>query len=103
MDKADGNLVTIQSDLNSMAKNVALISDGLTEYQTMIGESKTSMDNMKSLLTNTRNNLGRILNGTMIVLTLFFLWLLAAQVVIFSQGWELYHGTAGRMSGSDPK
>ena len=34
-----------------------------------------------------------------LVFTLFFLWLLAAQVVIFSQGWELYQGTAGRMEG----
>jgi hypothetical protein len=103
MDKTDSNLATIQSDLETMAKNVALISTGLTEYQTMIGESKSSMDNMKTLLTNTKNNLGRILNGTTIVLTLFFLWLLAAQVVIFSQGWELFHGTAGRMDDSDAK
>jgi hypothetical protein len=34
-----------------------------------------------------------------IVLSLFFAWLLAAQVVILSQGWELYQGTAGRMEG----
>ena len=27
----------------------------------------------------------------------FFVWLLAAQVVILSQGWELYQGTAGRI------
>ena len=32
-------------------------------------------------------------------LSIFFFWLLAAQVVIFTQGWELYHGTAGRMDG----
>ena len=30
-------------------------------------------------------------------LTLFFAWLLAAQVVILSQGRELYRGTADRM------
>jgi hypothetical protein len=33
----------------------------------------------------------------MIALTLFFLWMLATQVVIFSQGWELFQGTSGRM------
>jgi acyl carrier protein phosphodiesterase len=103
MDKTYSNLATIQSSLETMATKVALISKGLTEYQTMIGESKSSMDNMKNLLTNTKNNLGRILNGATIVITLFFLWLLAAQVVIFSQGWELFHGTAGRMDNSDGK
>jgi hypothetical protein len=30
-------------------------------------------------------------------LSLFFGWLLVAQVVILSQGWELFQGTAGRM------
>jgi hypothetical protein len=38
-----------------------------------------------------------------LVLSLFFLWLLAAQVVILSQGWELYQGTAGRMEGAAPE
>jgi len=43
-----------------------------------------------------------MLNGAAIVVSLFFLWLLAAQVVIFSQGWEPFQGTAGRMeSGRD--
>jgi len=32
-----------------------------------------------------------------IVLSVFFLWLLAAQIVILSQGWELFQGTADRM------
>jgi chromosome segregation ATPase len=103
MDKTDSNLATIQSSLETMANKVALISKGLSEYQTMISKSKSSMDNMKNLLTNTKNNLGRILNGATVVFTLFLLWLLAAQVVIFSQGWELYHGTAGRMDDSDAK
>ena len=30
-------------------------------------------------------------------MVLFMLWLLVTQVVIFSQGWELFHGTAGRV------
>ena len=32
---------------------------------------------------------------------LMLLWLLAAQVVILSQGWELYQGTAGRMESGE--
>jgi hypothetical protein len=30
-------------------------------------------------------------------MSLFFAWLLAAQVVMLSQGWELFQGTADRM------
>jgi hypothetical protein len=61
------------------------------------------MDNLKTMLTNIENNLNPILNTTTLVLSLFFLWLLAAQAVIFSQGWELYNGTAGHMEGGAPE
>jgi hypothetical protein len=42
-----------------------------------------------------------MVNGAILVLTLFLLWLLAIQVVVFTQGWELYHGTADRMESSE--
>lgn len=103
IDKADDNLDMISSNLGTMSQNVTLISKSLREYQGMIGQSKTSMENLKSMLTNTQNNLGRIINTGSLALGLFFLWLLAAQVVIFSQGLELFHGTATRMEGGAPK
>ena len=103
MDKADDNLALITSNLETMSQSVGLISKSLGEYQAMIGQSQTSMDNLKSMLTNTQNNLPRIINTASLVLGLFFLWLLAAQVVIFSQGLELFHGTATRMEGGAPK
>ena len=97
--KADDNLDTIKTSLVTMSDSIGLISKSLGEYQAMITESKSSMDNLKSMFTGIQNNLPSILSGASIVLSLFFFWLLAAQVVILSQGWELYHGTAGRMEG----
>lgn len=93
----DDKLVAIQENLVTMSESVGLISLSLGEYQEMIVQSKSSLDNLTSILTNLRNNLPTILNGVAIVLSLFFAWLLAAQVVILSQGWELYQGTADRM------
>ena len=101
LDKADDNLASIQSNLVTMSDSVGLISGSLREYQTMIGQSQASMESLQSMLTNLQNNLTAILNGIAIVLSLFLLWLLAAQVVILSQGWELYQGTAGRMESGD--
>ncbi len=101
--KADDNLDTIQTSLTTMSGSVGAISKSLTEYETMITQSQSSMDNLTAMLTNVQNNLPNILNGTATVLTLFFAWLLAAQVVIFSQGWELFQGTAGRMEGGEEK
>lgn len=99
MAKADDNLVTIQDSLTTMSDSVGLISTSLSGYQDMVENSKSSMNNLGLMLTNIQNNLSSILDAVAIALSLFFGWLLAAQVVILSQGWELYQGTAGRMEG----
>ena len=97
----DDNLETIQGSLITMSDSVGLISSSLGEYERMIIQSKSSMDDLTSILTDIQNNLATILNGLVIVLSLFFIWLLAAQVVILSQGWELYQGTADRLESED--
>jgi hypothetical protein len=101
LDKASGNLDSIQGNLNTMSDSVKLISKSLTEYKTMINQSQSSMENLKLMLTNIQSNLPNILNGVAMVFSLFFFWLLAAQVVILSQGWELYQGTAGRLESGE--
>ena len=93
----DDKLAAVQENLVTMSDSVRLISSSLGEYEKMITQSKSSMDNLTSILTNIQTNLDTILTGVAIVLSLFFVWLLAAQVVILSQGWELYQGTADRM------
>jgi len=103
IDKADDNLVLIKDNLTTMSDSVALISESLGEYQSMIGQSESSMANLKLTLTNIRANLPMILNASAIGLSLFLFWLLIAQVVILSQGWELFQGTAGRMEGGTPE
>jgi methyl-accepting chemotaxis protein len=103
LDSADDNLGLIQTNLETMSENVSFISGSLEQYRSMIGESQSSMDQLQTMLTNIQNNSGQILNIAMIVFVVFFLWLLAAQVVIFSQGWELFNGTAGRMDTGAPK
>jgi len=91
------NLVAVQENLITMSDSVKLISSSLSEYEKMLTQSKSSMDNLTSILTSIQDNLATILSGVAIVLSLLFVWLLAAQVVILSQGWELYHGTADRI------
>ncbi len=99
---ASENLDLIQSNLDTMSQSVSLISTSLSNYQATIDDSRSSMDNLKSMLSGLQGNLGTILNAATLVIGLFLLWLLAAQVVIFSQGWELYHGTAHAMAGASP-
>lgn len=103
LDKADDNLVLIKTNLETMSASVGYISDSIEEYQSMVADSRSSMDSLKTMLVNTKANLPNILNYVSIGLGVFFLWLLAAQVVIFSQGWELFQGTAGRMESGAKK
>ena len=99
LDKADDNLNAIKSNLITMSGSVGQISRSLTEYETMVNQSQSSMGNLTTLLTNIQNNLPAILNGAAGVISAFFVWLLIAQIVIFTQGWELFQGTADRMEG----
>ncbi len=101
MDNTDDNLVTIQTSLVTMSDSVKTISYSLTDYENMVINSQSSMENLRSVLTNVKSNLDYFLQIGAIVLSLIFFWLLAAQVVILSQGWELFQGTAGRMEGGD--
>jgi len=93
----DDNLGSVQDDLVTMSDSVKVISSSLGEYKERIIQSQSSMDEVTAILTNIQSNLPTILNGAAMVLTLFFAWLLAAQIVILSQGWELYHGTVDRI------
>ncbi len=103
IDKADDHLVDIQNNLETMSGSVGQISGSLREYQAMIGQSQSSMDTLKTMLAGIPGNLDNILNIVTLVVTLLLVWMLAAQVVIFSQGWELFQGTAGRMEGGAPE
>jgi methyl-accepting chemotaxis protein len=100
IEHADDNLARIQDDLTNMSESVGAIADGLKEYDEMVSESESSLEELKILVGSFRANLTAILNGLTITFGLFFLWLLAAQVVIFSQGWELYHNPVYHLSGN---
>ncbi len=99
LSKADDNLDHVKTSLDDMSKNISRISKDLEQYRGMLADSRSSMDDLMTLLSDLQKNLPAIMTTITLIFGLFFLWLLAAQVVIFSQGWELYHGTAGRMEG----
>lgn len=100
--KAGGNLEQIEGNLDTMSGSVSGISTSLRQYQAMVAQSQTSMTDLESMLSTLKGSLPRILNGAAVVITVFLAWLLAAQIVILSQGWELFHGTASRMEGPAP-
>lgn len=103
LDKVEDNLLLVTDSMTLMSENVTLISQSLSQYQTMVSQSKSSTDSLSTMLSTFKSGMGNTINIASIVLLLFFLWLLATQVVIFSQGYELYHGTASGMAASQPE
>jgi hypothetical protein len=101
LDKADDNLASVQTSLTTMSTSVKVISLNLGEYEAMVAQSQASMENLAPLLTSIQNNSALIVDRAVLVLTLFLVWLLVIQIVIFSQGWELFQGTAGRMEAGE--
>jgi len=57
LDKADDNFDTIQSSLVTMSGSVGAISDSLAEYQKIIAESQSSMENLSTILYSVEENL----------------------------------------------
>lgn len=97
LSETDENLDNVRLNLVTMSTSVDVISSSLSEYEAMVIRSESSMEEVKTILNAVEENLVRILNWTAIVFSMFFGWLLAAQLVILSQGWEVFRGTANHL------
>jgi methyl-accepting chemotaxis protein len=91
------NVDTIKTSLDTMAVSIESIAGSLDRYVAMTEQSKSSIANVQTWLKQIQNNLSNILIVAASVITVFLVWLAIAQIVILTQGWELFQGTAGRL------
>lgn len=98
---AESNLNTVQDNMKAITENVILIADGFREYKSIIKESISSLEQMKTMLETARENSQKAINWFTFFVILFFIWLLAAQVVILSHGWELFNRKTNRLDGTN--
>ena len=90
LNTAGENLGLVRADLETMSTNIEEISSSLSGYLEMIDRSGQQLSQLQSQMAAAEASLPRTLTLVAVVLTLFFAWMLAAQIVILSQGWELY-------------
>ncbi len=93
LEQADDQLGGMEASLTNMADNVREIITSLEEYQEMIDQAGESLQQTLDLLLRVHENLNTILILVAVFLTLFFLWLIAVQVVILLKGWEMWRST----------
>lgn len=96
LEAAAGSLTDVEGALNLMAENIGGITESLEGYLSMVQRSQASMKGLQSQLDLWQTNLPTLVNAIALVASLFLVWLLIAQIVIFTQGLELYQGTATR-------
>ena len=101
LSETDENLDNVRINLVTMSTSVEVISSSLSEYELMVIQSQTSMEDVKTILNTIEENLVSILNWTAVVISLFFGWLLASQVVILSKGWEMMRTRVDPLEGED--
>jgi hypothetical protein len=70
LSNTDDNLGFITGNLTSISQRAALISSNLGEYEKIVTHSKSSMENVKSMLTNIQTNLVFNLTAAAVVMTL---------------------------------
>lgn len=96
LEAAAGSLTDVEDALNLMAENIGGITESLEGYLSMVQRSQASMKGLQSQLDLWQTNLPTLVNAIALIASLFLVWLLIAQIVIFTQGLELYQGTATR-------
>ena len=85
-------LGNIQSGLETMASSVGEISSSLEQYNAVFQQYLDTIDQVMTRLESLEQNLPAIITFLAVALTIFFLWMILAQVGLLTQGLDLWKG-----------
>jgi uncharacterized phage infection (PIP) family protein YhgE len=85
------NLKKIQIDLTLLADSIHQIETSMTQARSVINQYQISVANVQKELARLKTNLPGMVNGLVLALTVFFVWMAVAQLGLLTQGWELIH------------
>jgi len=88
------SLSTVQDGMSTMSESIGEIADSLEEYDAVIEQYIDTIDTLLTSLETLQDNLTTIFTFLAIFLSIFFLWMILAQVGLLTQGIELWHGEA---------
>ncbi|MFM8322051.1 MAG: hypothetical protein ACKOC5_14155 [Chloroflexota bacterium] len=84
------NVQTFQADLTVVAGSVGQIEASVAQYEQVVSNYQASLDQVQQRLDTLEANVpGYVRTGT-IGLTVFLVWMMLAQIGLFTQGWEMF-------------
>jgi hypothetical protein len=86
------NITVVQEGLSSMADSISEIGTSLESYDGVVQQYLEIIDELLSGFEYLHNNLPTIFTVLAIALSIFFLWMILAQIGLVTQGVELWRG-----------
>lgn len=87
--KTNANLALMQSDIEKVAADVSQVQSNLEQARRIISQYKDAALQLQSRLQKLQEMIPAVVNTTLIVITLFLLWLAIAQLGLLTQGLDL--------------
>jgi chromosome segregation ATPase len=81
MEEIKSEIESVSSDLDDIQTSIKEFDTVLVQYQELVKDLQGKIDSLQS-------NLDKYLTSIAILLTLFFIWMIAAQLGLFTQGLE---------------
>ena len=108
--KLPDSLSIMETDLSSSVDNLGLVQEGMQSMADSIGEISTSLESYDVVIQQYLDTINELINGLYtlmdnlaliflilaISLSIFFIWMMFAQIGLLTQGVDLLHGAANQ-------
>lgn len=84
------NVETFQADLTLVASSVGQIEDSVAQYEQVVTSYQESLAQMQTQLETLSANVPTYVHTLVIALTAFLVWMILAQIGLFTQGYEMF-------------
>jgi len=113
--KLPDSLSIMETDLSSSVDNLGLVQEGMQSMADSIGEISTSLESYDAVIQQYLDTINELINGLYtlmdnlaliflilaISLSVFFIWMMFAQIGLLTQGVDLLHGAANQSTPPD--
>jgi hypothetical protein len=90
LQNTQNNIQTFQADLSMVTASVSQIQDSVSQYEMVVDNYHTSLQQVQAQLDLFSQNVPTYVHTFVIALTFFLVWMILAQIGLFTQGYEMF-------------